>query len=293
MTGLTVLAPAKLNLGLEILGKRSDGYHEIATILQAVSIYDRLTLQPAEDLTLTCSVPELAGPSNLALIAARRLREQVAASGASIHLSKVIPAAAGLGGASSDAAATLVAAASLWGMTGAPSTLAAISEELGSDVPFFLTGGAAVATGRGTQLTALPPPDGVWFVVVVPTLLVERKTETMYAAIRPDDVTDGAAIHRQADRLRTGASIEPTFLANAFHRPLLDRFPALRSLCRSMTAAGAPLVALSGAGPAHYTLLPSAEEAAHVAATLNRLLGDSALTYLCRPLAEPCQVVTT
>lgn len=292
MSNLTIRAPAKLNLGLEVLGVRADGYHDIATILQAVSIFDDLTLRPSTHLELTCSLSELAGPSNLALVAAQRLQRQAAVeSGASIHLTKGIPAAAGLGGASSDAAATLIAARQLWRIDGVD--IGALAARLGSDVPFFLTGGTALATGRGDQLGALPGPETLWFVVVSPTLDIERKTATMYTALGPDDMTGGETINRQADRLRDGATIDPTLLVNAFYRPLIAQHPALRPIARAMTGAGAPFVALSGAGPSHYTALSTADDARHLATSLALHLGDSARVFLCQPIAEPPLVVTT
>lgn len=293
MNAITVLAPAKLNLGLEILGKRRDGYHDIATMLQTVSIFDRLTVEPALDLTLGCSTPELAESSNLALIAAQRLRVQAGTGGASLYLSKGIPATAGLGGASSDAAATLIAAQRLWRPSLSPSELASLAGGLGSDVPFFLTGGTALATGRGDQLEPLPPLVGVWFVVVVPALQIERKTATMYAALRPVDMTDGDAVHRQATRRRAGAPIDSTLLGNAFLRPLVEQYPSLQAVAASMIAAGAPFVALSGAGPSHYTILSNAREAWGFAARLRVHPGDRAQIHVCRPLAEPCRVTMT
>ncbi len=293
MNAITVLAPAKLNLGLEILGKRRDGYHDVATILQTVSIFDRLTIEPARDLTLRCSAPELAEHSNLALIAAQRLRERADASGASLYLSKGIPAAAGLGGASSDAAATLTAAQRLWRTSLSPSELASLAEGLGSDVPFFLAGGTSLATSRGDQLEMLPSLVGVWFVVVVPALQIERKTATMYAALLPVDMTDGEAVQRQATLRRAGAPIDTTLLGNAFLRPLVGQYPSLCAVAASMTADGAPFVALSGAGPSHYTILSNALEAWGLAAKLRVHLGDRAQIHVCRPVAEPRHVTMT
>src|SRR4051812_39897368 len=146
--GVEVLGPAKLNLFLEILGRRPDGYHEVETLMVAVNLYDRLSFtdDPSGAVTLGCDDPALpTGVENLVVKAAERLK---AASGcprgASIELRKAIPSQAGLAGGSSDAAATLVALDRLWGLGTPPDRLEALAGEVGSDVAFFLHAPAAV-----------------------------------------------------------------------------------------------------------------------------------------------------
>jgi 4-diphosphocytidyl-2-C-methyl-D-erythritol kinase len=180
-----VLTPAKINLFLEVLGKRADGYHEIETLLAAVTLYDRLTFIPdgqneirlevrwalglaAKDARpsngpvtarelLSAEIPH--GPENLAWRAAALLQQRSGTRrGATIRLVKRIPAAAGLGGASSDAAATLVAANEAWELNWPQHRLISLAGELGSDVPFFLAGGAAVARGRGERVASVRAP---------------------------------------------------------------------------------------------------------------------------------------
>src|SRR6266568_3445478 len=140
---MQVLAHAKINWSLRITGRRADGYHDLETLFQTISLHDTLTITPSERLTLTCDDPTIpVDDTNLVLRAAKL----AAAPPVAIHLEKRIPAGGGLGGGSSDAAATLVA-------LGAPS--AELALQLGSDVPFFLVGGTAYATGRGEVLTPL------------------------------------------------------------------------------------------------------------------------------------------
>src|SRR5215213_1510366 len=145
---IAIDAPAKLNLGLEVIGRREDGFHEIATILVAIDLYDRVKLSPADRPELSCNDEGLAGEENLALRALALLRDETTIrGGAQIDLCKRIPAAAGLGGASSDAAAALVGGRQLWQLDLSDSQLLEFAARLGSDVPFFVRGGCAI--GRG------------------------------------------------------------------------------------------------------------------------------------------------
>jgi 4-diphosphocytidyl-2-C-methyl-D-erythritol kinase len=287
-TAITLLAPAKLNLGLAITGRRSDDYHELVTIFQAISIYDRLTLAPADELRLICDDPALAGPDNLALLALLRLRELAEiTAGATVHLSKSIPVAAGLGGASSDAAAALLVARRLWRLSVDGPDLAQLAASLGSDVPFFLHGGTALATGRGDRLTPLPTPAEAWFVVVAPAVQIPRKTATLYAALTAGDFGDGATVLAQAERLRAGRGIEPASLPNAFTRALYRLRPELAELPAVMRRHGAPNVALSGAGPSHYTLLRDPAAAERLVANLAGALRSPTRVFVARPVPAP------
>lgn len=172
--GVEVLAPAKLNLFLEILGRRPDGYHEIESIMVAVDLYDTLifTDDPSGKITLQCDDPTLpTGRDNLVVEAAERLRERSGCpNGASIELRKAIPAQAGLAGGSSDAAATLVALDRLWDLRTPPGALDALAGEIGSDVAFFRNSPAAICRGRGERVQALTLARPLHFVLVCPTI---------------------------------------------------------------------------------------------------------------------------
>ena len=151
---LVLYAAAKVNLALEVLSRRADGYHEIATVLQAVDLSDRLVLEDAESLELKVNVPDIpADATNLAMRAALALREAAAVNrGVRIVLDKRIPAAAGLGGGSADAAAVLVGLNRMWRLRWPVRRLREVATNLGMDVPFFLEGGAALGTARGERL---------------------------------------------------------------------------------------------------------------------------------------------
>lgn len=276
----SLAAPAKLNLGLEVVGRRADGYHDLVTIFQTIALADTLTFAPGERLTLLAD-PALGGERNLILQAARALAARLdRASGATIRLLKAIPVAAGLGGGSSDAAAALRGLCRLWAVSVAPADLAALATALGADVPFFLRGGTALATGRGEVVTPLPDLAPTWFVTLTPPLTVPpEKTRRLYQALGEGDFTDGDRTWRQAARLRADAGLDPALLVNSFSRPLAALFPALRDWEARLRAAGAPWVVPSGSGPTLFTGV--AEEAA-AAAIAARLAGSGALVHVAR-----------
>ncbi|HEY8597724.1 MAG TPA: 4-(cytidine 5'-diphospho)-2-C-methyl-D-erythritol kinase [Thermomicrobiales bacterium] len=264
-------APAKLNLGLEIIGRRPDGYHELVTIFQTIALYDEITVATAApgELTLTAD-PTLGGENNLILRAARALAARTGcADGATLALDKGIPVAAGLGGGSSDAATTLRALRDHWDLPTTDAELAALATRLGADVPFFLRGGTALASGIGEALIALPPLRPCWFVTLTPTIaLPADKTRRLYAALTPRDFGDGARTLAQAERLRQGLPLDPTLLVNSFATPLERLFPALADWRERLIRAGAPFVLPSGSGPTLYTMVESAGVALAIQETM-------------------------
>lgn len=294
MKGVLVLTPAKINLGLEIIGRREDGYHEIATVLQSVSVFDRLVFRPATELSLSLTaqnrgirtdtvIDELASERNLVMAAARLLRERLGVhAGAAIELRKRIPVAAGLGGASSDAAACLQVLCALWGVNLPHAFLAQLAAELGSDVAFFLSGGTALATGRGEVLTRLPNPRFSWYVIVTPVRHLGQKTAVLYSMLRPEDFSAGDRIERLAAAIRRGIPPDPWLLGNAFSRAVAQVFPETRAVRAALLAAGAPFVALSGAGPAHYTAVDSIYRAVAIGAVTRARLGAEYRVLVCR-----------
>jgi 4-diphosphocytidyl-2-C-methyl-D-erythritol kinase len=282
---IVIDAPAKLNLGLEVIGRRDDGFHEIATIFVAIDLYDRVTLSPAGDLEISGDDDSLGGEENLALRALRLLRDETNhPGGARIHLRKRIPAAAGLGGASSDAAATLRGGQQLWNLELSDANLHDLAAQLGSDIPFFLRGGCATGRGRGDILEPLPLPADLWFVVVVPEVRIPAKTASLYAHLDAEDLSDGSRIAAQAARLRAGQTLDVTLLGNAFADPLYAAVPELAGLPNIMRDAGAASVAISGAGPAHYAVVTDGTRAEQIAAGLRQRLEDRARVVVASPV---------
>jgi 4-diphosphocytidyl-2-C-methyl-D-erythritol kinase len=247
MTGptLELLAPAKINWTLEVLGKRPDGYHDVRTILQSIALSDSLAARPADGLSLELSGeagPLAAEPPdrNLAYRAAARLqREAGRPLGARIDLRKDIPIAAGFGGGSSDAAAVLRGLRELWGMPVSDDELASIAADLGSDVPFFLLGGTVLAAGKGDKLASLPDVAPRRLVVAWPERGRQTdKTARMYAALRPEHFTDGSRSERLAARLRVGELIrdEEASFGRTYPLPsLLGTSPSVKANVRQRT----------------------------------------------------------
>jgi len=185
--GVEVLAPAKLNLYLEVLARRPDGYHEIESLMVTVNLYDTLTVTELDSgaIVLECDDPSLpTGGENLVVKAAERLKAATGCPrGARITLQKVIPAQAGLAGGSSDAAATLVALDRIWNLETPAPSLDAVAAEIGSDVAFFLHGPAAMCRGRGERVEAMTLAQPLHFVLVAPH--VGLSTADVYRNLRP------------------------------------------------------------------------------------------------------------
>ncbi|MGH2457975.1 MAG: 4-(cytidine 5'-diphospho)-2-C-methyl-D-erythritol kinase [Chloroflexota bacterium] len=283
---ITMLAPAKINLGLEVLGRRADGYHDLVTILQTIDLADRLTFTEADELTFESSDGDLAAdPSNLVLRAARLLREATGTRhGASIALEKNIPVAAGLGGGSSDAAATLVALDRLWNPGLAETARSGLARQLGADVAFFLHGGTRLATGLGDELEPLSGLDAFVVVVVVASSYPD-KTRRLYRALRPEDWSDGQATLTLADDLRAGRPIHGRIFRSGFDRVARELFPELASVFSAVRRAGG-IPSLCGAGPTVISLHPERDEARRVTSEL-RHAGFDAACYRTVPAAGP------
>ena len=226
---LTLKAPAKLNLTLEVLGKREDGYHEITSIMQTVGLFDVLHFEQAGHIELSCTARELQFEDNLVLKAARALKQASGyAGGVRIDLEKQIPWAAGLGGGSSDAAATLLGLNRLWSLGMTPDKLAEIAACLGSDVPFFVYGGTCLTEGRGERLTRLPDIPGTWFVLLKPSLLgIQGKTGRLYGLVGPESYTKGEFTEKMKQFITTGGKTGHPHIFNVFDSVIPKAYPGL------------------------------------------------------------------
>jgi len=194
---LKLAAPAKINLYLEVLGKRADGYHEIVTYMTPLALADELTFTAADQLTLTCDDPALPlDENNLVLKAAHALlRHTGIKRGAAIHLAKRVPYAAGLGGGSSDAAATLRGLNQLWQTGLSDAELMTFAAQLGSDVPFFLLNSAAWCRGRGEQLEAAKLTTQLPILLICPA--VGLSTAAVYSSLAPGTPGDRVGVRGQ------------------------------------------------------------------------------------------------
>ncbi|HMA34232.1 MAG TPA: 4-(cytidine 5'-diphospho)-2-C-methyl-D-erythritol kinase [Chloroflexia bacterium] len=263
-------APAKINLTLEVLGRRKDGYHEIASLLQTISLHDTLSFAPQDggEVVVDCDAPALAGnpQANLVWRAARVLQQASGVTqGAHITLQKRIPLAAGLGGGSSDAATALRGLNQLWDLRLPDRELENLASLLGSDVPFFVRGGTALVEGRGEKVTPLRPLAGGWFVLVTPPLLLPDKTSLVYSLLRPYEYSKGAITRRLVDTLAAGQRPPHTMLYNGLEDAAFRAFDTLptttlHDVMQQIVAAGGEFARLTGAGPSLYCYC--AEEAA-------------------------------
>ena len=279
---VTLVAPAKINWTLEVLGLRDDGYHEVRTVMQTIDICDEVVLERSAALTLSVEGDHAATDEDHTLLAARLLGKELGRElPASIHIRKRIPVSAGLGGGSSDAAAVLRGLDALYDLDAGMERLGSVAAGIGSDVGFFLHGGTALGEGRGERILPLPDAPEAWLVVLTPPISLAEKTRRMYGALRPGDFTDGSMTQRLADRIRADQGVRASDLYNAFERAAGEAFEGLGAYREAMLRAGAKDVHLAGAGPGMFSLYGSRAEAEAVAGKLGDAGGR---TFVARTL---------
>lgn len=257
-TPLRLRAFAKINLGLSILGRRPDHYHEIRTVLQTVRLHDRLEVSLKKrdrSIEVLCDAPDIpAGPGNLVYRAAELWRrERRLSAGIEIRLKKNIPAGSGLGGASSDAAATLLGLEKITGNKLPASRRLRLAAQLGSDVPFFLWGGRALAAGRGEEVYPLADLPVRRCLIVFPNRGVSTKVAYRWASLKLTGF-------RKPPNINCFGKLPPSSLEkwssveNDFESVVLEKWPELARLKRRLLKAGGDPVSLSGSGSAVYAI---------------------------------------
>jgi len=253
-------ALAKINLDLRVLGKRPDGYHELRTIFQTISLADRIDLAftPARASSIELE-DRLSIPDNLVERAARLVMETSGATGKiSIRLDKRIPMGAGLGGGSSDAAAILLALPVLTGRPIESARLSELGQHLGSDVPFFLLGGTAVGIGRGTELFPLPDRPASPGLLVTPDVHVS--TAEAYHLLTPRLTTESLQnkiFSFQSNAWETGVVVSPE---NDFEAVVFERHGRLAQVKKKLMRAGASVAMMTGSGSALFGLFRTRSE---------------------------------
>ncbi len=268
---ITKHAKAKINLTLDILGKRDDGYHEVEMIMQSIDLADIVTLKDDKDIIVETDLAELADDrTNLAYRAAELLRDTYAhGRGAHIRIEKKIPLAAGLAGGSSDAAAVLLGLNELWGLDRTMDELTALGARLGSDVPFCMIGGTMLATGRGEILTSVPPLGTYPLVLVKPPLGVS--TAAAYGGYRAENV----AVHPTADRMTraiASGNIDRVYeaMGNVLETVTIPLRPEIAEIKRALIEAGADKAMMSGSGPTVFAFTKTADDAMRIADTMKQ-----------------------
>lgn len=266
---ITIKAPGKLNLHLRITGKRSDGYHEIESLFVPVALWDTLNISKAnKGLTVYCTGRELPeGPENLVYRAARSFFEKTGMrGGARISLVKVIPISSGLGGGSSDAAATLKGLNTLCDDPLPGKDLEELALSLGADVPFFLFQGPAIARGIGELLEPVRDFPPFWYVIVSPGLAVS--TAWAYGQVRLRLTVEG---NRDKMESFNAATLKiPDLLYNDLESVTLGKYPFLCSIKESLLASGALGALMTGSGPSIFGVFDSGQKAHEAGETLRK-----------------------
>jgi len=271
-TAIAYRSHAKINLYLDVLGRRRDGYHDIETIFQTVSLSDELHFTEASSgVALVCSTPELdSTESNLVHRAAVLLQERTGCSqGARIDLTKRIPIAAGLAGGSGNAAATLVALNSLWDLRLSYANLRALALELGSDVPYCLAGGTVAATRRGEEMAPLVPLPDTWFVLLHPAIAISASR--VYNSLRLRYSIERAFAGRTPrfrNAIRSLACGEfANVVFNRMEEPVFAGHPQFGEAKNRLLDAGCIAAAMSGSGSTLFGVCKSKSHAMRVAET--------------------------
>lgn len=257
----TLPAYAKINWFLNVLGKRDDGFHELCTAFQTVSLHDDLTFTASDELILTCddaSIPT--GENNLIIRAANELKERFfVKEGAKIHLQKRIPSPGGLGGGSSDAAIALIGLSKLWNLEITTEELCEISAKLGSDVPFFFCGGTATATGRGTEITPIEDIEEKFLLIITPNIAVS--TADAFGKLNSPRLTNPSSksifkfCRDEAQKL-IRKQTNPT---NDFEKTIFEIYPEIRRVKEKLLEMGAKSALMSGSGASVFGIFEKEE----------------------------------
>ena len=290
MDKLTLKAMAKINLGLDVVRRRPDGYHEVRMIMQTVGLYDRLTFEKTEEdaLRLESSMKRLpTDGNNLIIRAASLLKEEFGIrEGLSIRLDKRIPVAAGMAGGSTDAAAALTAVNRMFDLGLTEEQLRERAVKIGADVPYCLQGGTALSEGIGEILTALPPAPACHVVVAKPPVHVS--TKWVYQNLHLEQVTEHPDIDGMAESIRQGdyAGVVRR-LSNVLESVTVPRYPVIAQIRDFLRENGADGALMSGSGPTVFALYDDRERAKQALEAL-RKTGLAAQTFLTALTERTC-----
>ncbi|MFH1368422.1 MAG: 4-(cytidine 5'-diphospho)-2-C-methyl-D-erythritol kinase [Elusimicrobiota bacterium] len=273
--GVKMLAPAKINLFLEVAGRRPDGYHNIETIFRTVSLYDELGFsRRKEGITVKCNIPELRSDKrNLVYRAAELLKTRLGvAAGVEIRLKKRIPMGAGLGGGSSDAAAALKGLLKLWKRKVSEKELVRLAAGLGADVPFFLYGGLAEAKGIGDRIKTIKRSKTDWFLLVNPGFPVS--TASVYKKLK-FPLTNKQKIHKIKQLLAGGSSPEKwgKHIFNRLEEAVLPCHRAIREIKDTLELMGCRCL-MSGSGSTVFAPMSSVTEGERIRQKLSKFSWD-------------------
>lgn len=274
---------AKINLALFIKGKRADGYHEIETLLQQITLQDEIELKAtrAAEIEFTCSHPDIpGGMANLCVRAAYLLKlEAGVKSGVEMALHKTIPAGAGLGGGSSNAAVVLLGLNKLWQLNWPPEELRKLAAQLGSDAPFFIHGGSALAEGRGERLTHFEFDWDLPMVIVFPDFPVSTKWAYEQLNLSLTKRKKYIKLSRFKNRNFNNVEFYKDF-RNDFEEVVYKRYPTLQMIKNELSALGAVYSSLSGSGSSLFGIFKDWETAKRAKSVFD----DRYAVFLTRPV---------
>ena len=269
---LTILAPAKLNLTLEVLGEYQDDFHEIRSVIQTINLCDSLHFQLGQDMEFKSDMPDWIPMESLVSKTAALIRKTTGCTrGATIKVNKRIPWLSGLGGDSSDAAAVLRGLNKLWGLDLSLKELLELAAQLSSDACFFFYGGTALAEGRGEIVTSLPSLPHMWVVLMMPPVPRRPgKTKQLYASLQASHHTGGQITDELVTLLTRGGEVTSSSLFNVFDKVALDNFAGLGEYKEQFLKVGAQEVHLAGSGPALFTLVRDKNQAEKIYENLQK-----------------------
>lgn len=280
MEKISLRVPAKINLYLKVLRKRSDGYHDIDSLMQAVSLYDELTLEKANDIILDCDgLAGLIPEDNLAYKSARLVAEMAEYPGVKITLKKNIPQGAGLGGGSADAAFVIRGLINLYGLTLSKNELINKGSRLGADIPFFLSCGQARVTGLGDLINECELPADYEILIIKPDFSIS--TSWAY-----DELDNSLPGNHNSMTFERGISLSDFFdslnqTTNDFEKVVFSRYPELAAIKQRLRLEGALYEGMSGSGSAIFGLFESGRALDNIA---GKFKTDVIRTYICRPI---------
>jgi 4-diphosphocytidyl-2-C-methyl-D-erythritol kinase len=300
MHSYSLIAPAKINLYLEIIGDRSDGFHELVMILQSVELADQIDIQSSDtqNIYIACDHPQVpTDETNLAYRAAQLMCDvfpEVHANygGVSIKIHKRIPVAAGLAGGSGNAAAVLVGINLMWNLGLTVPELQELAAKLGSDVPFCVSGGTAIATGRGEKLDAIQDLDDIW-VILAKYNNISVSTPWAYKTYRQQYsdsyITDTAGIKSRTAKVRSSPLVKAIthknsveigkLISNDLEKVVLPEYPQVAALKSAFAAQNILGTMMSGSGPTVFALCASQEQAIAVKQQVRNQIPDPQLNF--------------
>ncbi|MDM7921647.1 MAG: 4-(cytidine 5'-diphospho)-2-C-methyl-D-erythritol kinase [Pyrinomonadaceae bacterium] len=261
MQPFTLPSFAKINLGLRVAGKRDDGFHDLFTVFQTVTLADRITFEEADEIVLSCSDPRVpVDGSNLIVKAAEALQGRFGTEkGAKVFLEKNIPSPGGLGGGSSNAAVALLGLCRLWEIKADVEKLLPIAGQLGSDVPYFLYGGTATGMGRGTEIEPIDEFECDSLVIVTPDISVSTRDAFagLGAASLTKDESNRILLNYRFEAVN--ADFRTAELVNDFEKTVFAAYPEITAVKQKLLELGARTASLSGSGASVFGIFDKQE----------------------------------